>query len=156
MIVYSFLKRFLNAKNLSFILVGLGVAGISYALLYLFIDVCQWNENISNIAQTVLCVELNFILNNFITWREKGGPGFSPRLFLKKYLLFHASKVFIFILIQINFAILIIFLNYMIVNTINIIVSFLISYVVNDAIVFTKRNKNDLGKIGAIERNVRS
>lgn len=56
----------------SFYCVGMIGLGISAALLYLFIEVCQINVMVSKLAIIFIVTVVQFVLNKFVTFKKKG------------------------------------------------------------------------------------
>lgn len=73
-----FLNRSLNFKVkdkaplrfLSFYIVGLIGLAISEGILYLMVDLAQWNELLSKLISVVIVALVQFCLNKFITFKS--------------------------------------------------------------------------------------
>jgi glycosyltransferase involved in cell wall biosynthesis/putative flippase GtrA len=59
----------------------------SYGCLYLFATVAQLPTWLAYLLQTIVAIEINFLLNNAFTWKDRGGS------FRSRYLRFHAARV---------------------------------------------------------------
>jgi putative flippase GtrA len=75
-------------REASFAVVGVGVMGVGYAVL-LGLVAAGWTPHIAYLVQAVVCVELNFVLNRQLTWRDRRGDG-SLR---GQWTRFHASRL---------------------------------------------------------------
>lgn len=58
-------------RLLSFYFVGLVGLGISTLILYLLVDVCQYNEFICKLITIIVVALVQFLLNKYITFKTK-------------------------------------------------------------------------------------
>ena len=58
-------------RKAKFAAVGFTSLCVSFLSLYLFIDVLQWNRVLSYALQTILALEVNYVLNNAYTWGDR-------------------------------------------------------------------------------------
>ncbi|MFZ2560481.1 MAG: GtrA family protein, partial [Candidatus Nanoperiomorbaceae bacterium] len=60
-------------RRIEFLMVGGVVMGFSFVQLWFLISVCGMNYWFSYVIQTIVSVELNFIGNYSIAWRDRRG-----------------------------------------------------------------------------------
>lgn len=68
--IYNFrVKDKVLRRFLSFYMVGLLGLGISELMLYLMVDIAQWNEIVCKLISIVIVALVQYILNRFITFK---------------------------------------------------------------------------------------
>lgn len=114
--------------------VGLSVMLLGYVILYVAIEVLHWHHSVAYVTQAVVSIELNFVLNYLLTWRDRR-EGSVWGAFGR----FHLSRVVTFTGNQILFNTLIAAaVPYLVANTICIIGTTIVNYVVGDRFTFRK------------------
>lgn len=123
-------------KYVSFGVIGGSIALSSYISLYVMIGLWHWPAFWSYLIQTIIAVELNFVLNNVITFRHQHHDNSLLRLWLK----FHAVRILIIPLNQIAFTLLVwAGVPYLLANTICIAGSTLLNFLASDKLVYASR-----------------
>lgn len=120
-------------------LVGGLVALIGMALLYVFVDILSIEKNVAYFVQAFISLQLNFNLNDRITWgeRRKGGNGG----YWNRWIKFHAARAFSVVLNQTLFALLTAFgVHYMLACAMCIIFATGFNYFTSDRFVFKTHN----------------
>jgi putative flippase GtrA len=85
-----------------FALVGGGVAVIGGILLFCLTDLARIEPNLAYLMQAFVALQLNFILNDRLTWSDRKQFGF-----WQKWWRFHATKIVAIIFNQIFFGLLV-------------------------------------------------
>ena len=124
-------------RQFTFGAVGIYVMAISYLSLIFQISVLGITPWLAYVVQAFIAIELNFVLNHVITWRDRPVQGFSG--LLRRFAKFNVTRwalAFPFNLLM--FAGLVsVGVNYLIANTVCIGAVTIINYVVGDRFVFT-------------------
>ncbi|MCK4794213.1 MAG: GtrA family protein [Desulfobacteraceae bacterium] len=87
-------------RVISFGLVGGFVALLGSALLFLFVDILHIEQNIAYFLQTVIALQINFNLNDLITWRDRRG---SNGFYWERWLKYHIARLLTVIVCQLIF-----------------------------------------------------
>jgi putative flippase GtrA len=112
--------------------VGGGVAILGGLLVYSLTEYCHIEANTAYFIQAFVALQLNFILNNSITWRDRQALGF-----WHKWWRFHVTKVVAVILNQILFGLcLLVGLSPVMAYIICTILVMVVNYFSNDRLVF--------------------
>ncbi|MHA1972897.1 MAG: GtrA family protein [Candidatus Hodarchaeales archaeon] len=126
-------------KILSFGLIGGSVAVLGSALLFLFVDILHIEQNLAYFAQTVIALQINFNLNNLITWRDQRKISGE---YWGRWLKYHISRLLTVVLCQIIFSLLIsIGVQHMVAFAINLAVGIVLNYFSSDKFVFKSKRR---------------
>lgn len=126
-------------RKLIFGSIGIFVMLVGYATLYLCVDVLHWNPSVAYAIQAVVSIELNFVLNYKITWRDRRDVSIWRMLGR-----FHVSRIVTIPLNQVMFNALIwAHVNYLIANTLCIVLVTMFNFVVGDKFTFREVKAKD-------------
>lgn len=126
-----------HQRVISFGLVGGFVALLGSILMFLFVDILHIEKNIAYFLQTVIALQINFNLNDLVTWRDRRE---SNGFYWKRWLKYHIARLLTVILSQLIFSLLVsVGVQYMVAFAINIAVGMVINYFSSDKFVFKKR-----------------
>jgi len=120
-------------KVKAFLIVGLVSSILGLALLYIFVELLGLNKNVANLAQLLVILQVNFILNMKYTWKE------SPttlRDFFRKWVSFHLVHSVSSLSNVAAFAVLIVWLPYAISYGITLGLVAILNYLGMDKFVF--------------------
>lgn len=124
-------------RVISFGLVGGFVALLGSALLFLFVDILHIEQNIAYFLQTVIALQINFNLNDLVTWRDRRE---SNGFYWERWLKYHIARLLTVIVCQLIFSLLVfVGVHHMVAFAINIAVGMVINYFSSDKFVFKKR-----------------
>ncbi len=124
-------------RIISFGLVGGFVALLGSAFLLLFVDILHIEQNIAYFLQTVIALQINFNLNDLVTWRDRReNNGF----YWERWLRYHIARLLTVIVCQLIFTLLVfVGVHHMVAFAINIAVGMVVNYFSSDKFVFKKR-----------------
>ncbi len=123
-------------RVVSFGLVGGFVALLGSALLFLFVDILHIEQNIAYFLQTVIALQINFNLNDLVTWRDRRG---SNGFYWERWLRYHVARLLTVVLCQLIFSLFVfVGMPHMVAFAINIAVGMVINYFSSDKFVFKK------------------
>ena len=126
-------------RQLKFAAVGLTSLLFGTVSLIFFVEVVHLSNTIAYAIQTVVAVEVNFILNCTITWRDR-----TQGKFWRSWWRYHLSRVFTIIFNQILFNSLVyIHTPYLLAFSVCIVVSLFINYTIGEKLVFKQHNNAD-------------
>lgn len=123
-------------KVLSFSLIGVGVAGIGFVEMYVFIDLFHFDKNLSYFLQSLISLHLNFAFNAWVTWKDVKGDWW------QKLWKFHSSRITIAVLCQILFGEIVVFTGYPVAYALTIVLASVFNFISSDKWVFTKKIQN--------------
>lgn len=124
-------------RVISFGLVGGLVALLGSTLLFLFVDILHIEQNIAYFLQTVIALQINFNLNDLVTWRDRRE---SNGFYWERWLKYHIARLLTVILSQLIFSLLVsVGVHHMVAFAINIAVGMVFNYFSSDKFVFKKR-----------------
>jgi len=127
-------------RVISFGLVGGFVALLGSAFLFLFVDILHIEQNMAFFLQTIIALQINFNLNDIITWRDRKG---SSGLYWERWLKYHIARLFTVIACQSIFSFLVfVGVHHMAAFAINIAVGMVINYFSSDKFVFKKKGEH--------------
>lgn len=119
----------------------------SYGSLFLLVDILEVNPSIGYFLQAIVAIELNYVLNYFITWRDR--PAVGRRDAVARWLKFHATRMFTVPFNLALFSVLVVLgIQYLIANTICIAVTTVLNYVAGDRFVFTAKTTQKPKEMG--------
>lgn len=122
-------------RKIEFLMVGGVVMGFSFVQLWFLISVCGMNYWFSYVIQTIVSVELNFIGNYSIAWRDRRGQ----TNLLKAHVTFWATRgIMIFINPFIFAALTAVKIKYALAQLIVIGLTTVLNYYASDKLVFLK------------------
>jgi putative flippase GtrA len=120
-------------------LIGGLVTIIGGGLMFLFVDIFRIEQNTAYFIQTVIALQLNFNLNDLMTWgdwRTENGS------YWQRWGKFHLTRLSTVVLCQEFFYLMVaIDIPYMVAYVINIALGMGINYVMSDKLVFRKKRK---------------
>lgn len=123
-----------HRRKLEFALAGALGAASSYLVLWITVDLLGINPTVAYLLQTVISVEVNFLANHLITWRDRN-TGFGTR-----WVRFHTTRVLLVLPAnQLLFALFHPFTGVMIANTLVLGISTFANWFINDKWAFTNR-----------------
>lgn len=123
--------RKIGWRQLKFASVGLTTMVVGYGLLIILVELSGTNESLAYLIQAFFSVELNFILNRYVTWRDRG----EIRL-ISAWLRFHIVRAITIPLNQLLFNLLILAVPYWIAFPLTVVVVMIINYVTGDKFTF--------------------
>lgn len=134
-------------RKARFALVGLTGVAVSYLLLWIGIDVLGLNASLAYFLQMLVTVELNFLGNHLLTWRDRHGS------LAQRWVRFHAARLGLMIPInQVLFVVLERFTGFVAANTVCIALTTVVNWFVNDR--WTFRHRPDSSDTGSTRRTV--
>jgi putative flippase GtrA len=123
-------------------IVGGFVALIGSILMFLFVDIFHIEQNTGYFIQTIIALQLNFNLNDIVTWgdwRAENG------LYWQRWGKYHLARAFTVVLCQVLFYFMIVVgIPHMIAYAVNIAVGMSINYISSDKFVFRKKERKCL------------
>lgn len=112
---------------------GLGAAS-SYLVLWITIGIFDMDPTLSYLLQTVISVEVNFLGNHFITWRDR------DLSLATQWVRFHGARVLLILPAnQLMFALFNPMFGFLIANTLVLGISMFANWFINDRWAFTNR-----------------
>src|SRR5262249_2409027 len=125
----------LLGRVLSFGLIGGFVFVVGFVVLFAAVQFLHLNAYLAYFIQAIVSIELNFFLNHFITWRDRGTSSF--RSMGTSWLKFHVTRIFTVALNQGFYSLLVVLgVQYLLANVIGTIVFTIVNYLVGDLFVF--------------------
>lgn len=121
----------MKSRVVNFMIIGAFVAAIGAVLMFIFIDIVGIEENAASIFQLIITLQINFLLNYFVTWRDIKGP------IVPQWVKYHTYRIGVTVLNQILFSILVIILPYMISYVLGIVFAAVLNYILSQKYVFT-------------------
>lgn len=129
----SFLFFKNNRRLIVFSLIGGIVALLGSILLYFFIDICQIEDNTGYFLQTFISLQINFNLNDFITWRDRR----KNYNYWNRWIKFHVARFLTILICQLFFYLMVNSgMHYMIAFLFNIAFGMVINYISSNKFVF--------------------
>lgn len=125
--------KFPMGRISKFASVGVFVMGFGAVLMIVLVEFLKINESLAYVIQSICAVELNFFLNNLISWRDRKDP------LLSSWLKFHVLKIVTVGLTQLLFLALNPIFHYLVVYVVNVGIISVINYFGNDRFVFSKK-----------------
>lgn len=125
-------------RKLIFAAVGGSGVLLSFAILWLGIDMFGLDHWVAYLAQAVIVIEYNFLLSRFLTWRDRR----DTVSFWSSWVKFHGARMLLTIpLNQALFSLLTVVFgwHYVLANVTCITAATVINYVVSDTFVFKAR-----------------
>jgi dolichol-phosphate mannosyltransferase len=130
-------------RELTFAVVGGSVLVVSFAVLFTLVSVVGLSAHLAYVIQTVVAVELNFALNERVTWRDARSR--TLRELAHRWLLFHVARVATIPANQLLFSALVVAgCQYLLANAICVAASTSVNYVVGSRWVFVRRPQGEL------------
>jgi putative flippase GtrA len=123
-------------RKIRFAIAGVIGLVVSFASLYILIDLLHWNRAVAYATQTVLALEANFILNDRFTWRDRdAGTAW------QRWLRFHSVRFGIMVpLNQVAFFVLQPHLGTILANCCCVGAATVVNWFMNDRWVFRARS----------------
>lgn len=128
-------RRVLSARLVKFALVGGSCGLVQLAILHTLVT-SGFEEHLSNLVAFIVSMELNFVLHQFVTWRDRWSPSLHPAKLLGRLLLFNASASSTGVINQGVFAIFNLFIWYLPAAAIGIGVAAFTNFLLNDRLIF--------------------
>jgi len=129
-------------RELTFAAVGGSVLAVSFAVLFTLVSI-GLSPHLAYVVQTVVAVELNFALNERLTWRDTRSR--TLRELGHRWLLFHVARVVTIPANQLLFSALVVAgCQYLLANAICVAASTSVNYVVGSRWVFVRRPQEEL------------
>lgn len=120
----------------SFGLVGGFVAVTGLALQYALVEYAGLDKHVAYFIQSIVSIELNFFINNSVTWGDRRAPGILG--LAKTWMKFHFVRVFTVTLNQILYAALLFLgVQYLVANVLCILIILVINYWSGDKFIFS-------------------
>lgn len=124
-----------RARVLRFALVG-GTCGlIQLGLLHVLVD-AQVQENLANLAAFGMSAQVNFILSQFFTWRDRWSPRLGLTSFISRLFLFNGSVATTGVVNQSVFGLANLIIWYLPAAALGIAVAAVTNFLLSDRIVF--------------------
>lgn len=120
----------IRIRLFKFAVIGGIVAILGLMEMYILIEIFKVDSNISYILQSLISLQLNFVLNNRITWSDREGS------YWKKLWKYYTSRIGMIIVNQLIFSGLNLFIPYSFAYGTTIVMVSIFNYTVNDKFVF--------------------
>ena len=137
--ILNYARTYKYRRIVLFGIVGGLVALIGSALLFLFVDIFHIEQNTAYFIQTVIALQLNFNLNDVVTWgdwRTENGR------YWQRWWKYHLARVFTAVICQWFFYLMVVIgIPYMVAYIVNIAVGMGINYISSDKFVFKKKRR---------------
>ncbi|MBV9212716.1 MAG: GtrA family protein [Actinobacteria bacterium] len=131
-------RAFRGRRFATFSAVGLSVTAVSYVTLIAQIELLDMAKPLAYAVQALIAIELNFLLNHLITWRDRAVH--SKRELGKRWLAFHAARVVTIPFNQALFTALTgVGVQYLVANTACIGATTVLTFVAGEKLIFRKR-----------------
>lgn len=128
-------KILLNRTFVLYLITGGLVTFSGFLLLFILVEYFHFDKNVAFFVQTIINLQLLFILNNWLVWsHRKTRKGVKP--LVKRWVKFHFARAFIVILGQLLFFVLSLKINYLVSNVLVVIISTFSNYSLNEKFVF--------------------
>jgi len=138
-----FVRTLYANRVIRFLTVG-GVCGvIQLSILHTLVAGVGVEEHIANLIAFLISMELNFVLHQMFTWRDRLSPALRPRRILGRLAIFNVSATSTLIINQGTFALLILFIWYLPAAAIGICVAAIANFMLNDRVVFRLWSSGD-------------
>ncbi|MGD0765707.1 MAG: GtrA family protein [Dehalococcoidia bacterium] len=119
-----------------FLAVGGTCAIVQLSILHTLV-VSGVEPHLGNLAAFIVSMELNFVLSQFFTWRDRWSAGLRPSMILGRFLMFNVSaSATSGVLNQGAFALFSLFISYLPAAAIGICVAATSNFLLNDRVVF--------------------
>jgi putative flippase GtrA len=128
-------RRVLSKRVVKFIAVGGACAVVQLSVLHGLVS-ADVEEHLANLIAFIISMELNFVLHQFVTWRDRWSPSLHPAKLLGRLLLFNASASTTGVINQGVFAIFNLFISYLPAAAIGIGVAAFTNFLLNDRLIF--------------------
>jgi putative flippase GtrA len=128
-------RRVLSKRVVKFIAVGGACAVVQLSVLHGLVS-ADVEEHLANLIAFIISMELNFVLHQFVTWRDRWSPSLHPAKLLGRLLLFNASASTTGVINQGVFAIFNLFIWYLPAAAIGIGVAAFTNFLLNDRLIF--------------------
>lgn len=130
------LARALYANRVArFLAVG-GTCGVIQLSILHFLVVSGVEAHLANLAAFAVSMELNFVLSQLFTWRDRWPPSLRASTILGRLLLFNVSATTTGVVNQGVFALFNLFISYLPAAAIGIGVAAFTNFLLNDRLVF--------------------
>ncbi|HUY75993.1 MAG TPA: glycosyltransferase [Ktedonobacterales bacterium] len=127
--------RFLR-RAAAFGMVGGFVAALGLAVQYGLVQYIGLDKHLAYFIQSIVSIETNFFINNFVTWGDRRGRGFFG--VLRTWSKFHFVRIFTVALNQILYAVLLFLgVQYLLANVLCILIILIINYWSGDKFIFS-------------------
>jgi len=124
---------------LRFALVGSTCGVIQLGLLHVLVE-AQVQDNLANLAAFGMSAQVNFILSQFFTWRDRWAPSLGPPRLISRLFLFNGSVATTGVVNQSVFGLANLFIWYLPAAALGIAVAAVTNFLLNDRIVFRLAN----------------
>lgn len=135
----------MTTRVAKFVLVG-GTCGLVQLSLLHTLVVSGLEEHLSNLTAFAVSVQMNFLLSQFFTWRDRWAPTLGPLTLVRRLVLFNVSASTTGLINQGVFALMNIFIWYLPAAACGIGVAAFTNFALNDRLVF---RLGDLGRTDA-------
>lgn len=134
--ISDYARTYKYRRVISFGIVGGVVALIGSALLFLFVDILHIEQNIAYFIQTAIALQINFNLNDLVTW---GDWRINNGKYWQRWGKYHLARMFTVVICQGLFYLMVVIgIPHMAAFAINIAVGMGINYISSDKFVFRK------------------
>lgn len=136
-----FLELWCRYKRVvNFVVVGGGVALLGMSQMYFYVDILHLETNLANILQTFISLQINFNLNDRLTWGDLRNDNGN---YWNRWMKYHLSRLVSIVLCQGVFTLIThVGLHYMIAFAASIGFGMVINYVTSSRFVFKKEKVN--------------
>jgi putative flippase GtrA len=124
---------------LRFALVGSTCGLIQLGLLHILVE-AEVQANLANLAAFAISAQVNFILSQFFTWRDRWAPSLRPSRLISRLFLFNGSVATTGVVNQSVFALANLIIWYLPAAALGIAVAAVTNFLLNDRIVFRLAN----------------
>jgi len=148
------LARTLYANRIArFLAVG-GTCGVIQLSILHALVVSDVEAHLANLAAFIVSMELNFVLSQFFTWRDRWSASLRPSMILGRFLMFNVSAATTSgVLNQGAFALFNLFISYLPAAAIGICLASITNFLLNDRVVFRLwSSRKATAKTAGIER----
>ena len=148
------LARTLYANRIArFLAVG-GTCGVIQLSILHALVVSDVEAHLANLAAFIVSMELNFVLSQFFTWRDRWSASLRPSMILGRFLMLNVSAATTSgVLNQGAFALFNLFISYLPAAAIGICLASITNFLLNDRLVFRMSSSREAAvKTAGIER----
>jgi putative flippase GtrA len=128
-----------RARVLRFALVGSTCGLIQLGLLHVLVE-AEVQANLANLAAFAISAQVNFILSQFFTWRDRWAPSLGRPGLISRLFLFNGSVATTGVVNQSVFGLANLFIWYLPAAALGIAVAAVTNFLLNDRIVFRLAN----------------
>lgn len=132
----SLVRTLYSNRVVRFLTVGGTCGVIQLSVLHVLVAARGFEEHLANLIAFFVSMEINFVLSQFFTWRDRPTPALQSRGFIGRLAMFNVSAAISLVINQGVFAVFNLFVWYLPAAALGICAAATANFMLNDRIVF--------------------